>query len=325
MDKPYDLLLQGDHDNATALDDLLLDPERPPDSTWVFKSDVWIPGEAHLEEAMEEEKLSTANSLDVVSYMQVIATTKKEATFLHSASSDCSTFVTAHLPLKDASDDTSQRHLSFSRHTPLENFMYGPEEPNMFSNGGSTVNSTESFHNCQFDQCSEKGNSMDNIKGRAEEKLRAMQNNLMIDSPSTQYYSVQTDQLRKEVQKPPTTAGICLEDLKAVFHLERPHAERRLRLKRTTFSNLSRHYGISKWPFRTIRDAKNRMMANEILLSNRSVSKDRCRKIKEQQRLLNGVITLIYADPRESRDSNTLAVLLRIVEARESLPKCSKL
>lgn len=130
---------------------------------------------------------------------------------------------------------------------------------------------------------------------------------------------------RKQVQKPPTTAGISLDDLKAVFHLERPQAEKMLRLKRTTFSNLSRHYGIAKWPFRTIRDAMNRMKANESLLSSKGVSKERRRKIIEQQRLLKGVIALIYSDPKESRDSNTLAVLLRIVASRETGSRYSEL
>lgn len=125
------------------------------------------------------------------------------------------------------------------------------------------------------------------------------------------------DSSRRDVQKPPTTRNISLQDLKAVFHLERPQAEKVLRLKRTTFSNLSRHYGISKWPFRTIRDAYNRMNANNTLLRGGSISKDRRRKITEQQRLLHGVVRLIYSEPRESRDSNTLAVLLKIVEARE--------
>ncbi|PXF47388.1 hypothetical protein BWQ96_02868 [Gracilariopsis chorda] len=32
--------------------------------------------------------------------------------------------------------------------------------------------------------------------------------------------------VKKEIQKPPTTAGITLDDLKAVFHLERPKAEK---------------------------------------------------------------------------------------------------
>lgn len=122
----------------------------------------------------------------------------------------------------------------------------------------------------------------------------------------------------RQVQKPPTTEHLTLEDLKAVFHLERPKAEKMLKLKRTTFSNLSRHYGISKWPFRTIRDALNRMEANKRLLDNSSVSKERRRKLMRQQRLLHDVIDLIYKDPRHSRDSNTLAVLLMIVAAKDN-------
>lgn len=128
-------------------------------------------------------------------------------------------------------------------------------------------------------------------------------------------------ELGKNVAKPPTTAGIHLEDLKKVFHLERPKAEKELQLKRTTFSNLSRHFGISKWPYRTLRDVQKRFSANESLLACGSISKEKRRKLLEQQKLLNGVVELIYADPRESRDSNTLAVLLRIVAARENRTK----
>ncbi|PXF47389.1 hypothetical protein BWQ96_02869 [Gracilariopsis chorda] len=62
----------------------------------------------------------------------------------------------------------------------------------------------------------------------------------------------------------------------------------------------------------------NRMKANENLLQNRSLSKEKRRKLREQQRMLSGVIDLIYSDPKESKDSNTLAVLLRIVAAREN-------
>jgi RWP-RK domain len=118
-------------------------------------------------------------------------------------------------------------------------------------------------------------------------------------------------------QKPPTTAGITLEDLKAVFHLHRPEAERRLNLKRTTFSNLSRHYGISKWPFRTLRDADNRILHNEKLIVTGSLSRDRKSKIQTQQRRLRAVKALMYEEPCLSKDSNTLSTLLKLVESRE--------
>lgn len=122
---------------------------------------------------------------------------------------------------------------------------------------------------------------------------------------------------RKKVQKPPTTAGITLDNLKAVFGLERPEAEKRLGLKRTTFSNLSRYYGISKWPFRTIRDATNRKKANEISLRDKNLSKEKRKKLLRQQMNLQGVINLMYSDPSQSKDSNTLAVLMNIVSSRE--------
>lgn len=124
------------------------------------------------------------------------------------------------------------------------------------------------------------------------------------------------DEYHREFSKPPTTARITLEDLKKVFDLERPKAEKKLNLKRTTFSNLSRHFGISKWPYRTIRDVRNRQHANEVILRQGSISKEKRRKLLEQQKNLDAVIDLIYTDPTESRDSNTLAVLLKIVEAR---------
>lgn len=120
------------------------------------------------------------------------------------------------------------------------------------------------------------------------------------------------------VQKPPTTSGITLNDLKAVFHLHRPEAERRLKLKRTTFSNLSRHYGIAKWPFRTLRDAEKRMMHNEKILRRGGISPEKRQKILEQQRHLRAVQLLMYEEPHQSKDSNTLSVLLQLVANRES-------
>lgn len=123
---------------------------------------------------------------------------------------------------------------------------------------------------------------------------------------------------KKKVQKPPTTAGITLDNLKAVFGLERPEAEKRLGLKRTTFSNLSRFYGISKWPFRTIRDASNRKKANERLLRDTTLSNEKRKKLLRQQAHLQGVINLMYSDPSQSKDSNTLAVLMNIVSSREN-------
>lgn len=125
------------------------------------------------------------------------------------------------------------------------------------------------------------------------------------------------DKQQREFAKPPKTANICLEDLKRVFHLERPQAEKALNLKRTTFSNLSRHFGISKWPYRTIRDVQNRREANAKILHDGDISNDKRRKLLEQQDNLKEVIDLIYKDPTESRDSHTLSVLLKIVEARK--------
>lgn len=118
--------------------------------------------------------------------------------------------------------------------------------------------------------------------------------------------------------KPPTTAKIRLDDLKKVFHLERPKAEKYLNLKRTTFSNLSRHFGISKWPYRTLRDVQKRRQANESLLCKGSISKEKRRKLLQQQCNLSEVVNLIYDDPTESRDSNTLAVLLKMVDSRRN-------
>lgn len=121
----------------------------------------------------------------------------------------------------------------------------------------------------------------------------------------------------KTTQKPPTTVGISLEHLKDVFHLHRPEAERKLNLKRTTFSNLSRHFGISKWPFRTLRDADKRLKHNHALLRKPSTSREKRRKLEAQQRRLRAVKELMYAEPHQSKDSNTLSVLLTLVEERE--------
>lgn len=147
---------------------------------------------------------------------------------------------------------------------------------------------------------------------------------LLLDSPCFGETSHMSDRSslsrsrRKGFAKPPTTARIRLEDLKKVFHLERPKAEKFLSLKRTTFSNLSRHFGISKWPYRTIRDVEKRREANNVMLHNGGISKEKRRKLIEQQRNLVGVVKLIYEDPTESRDSNTLAVLLKMVDSRRN-------
>lgn len=121
----------------------------------------------------------------------------------------------------------------------------------------------------------------------------------------------------KATQKPPTTVGISLGHLKEVFHLHRPEAERKLNLKRTTFSNLSRHFGISKWPFRTLRDADKRLKHNSMVLRKPSTSREKRRKLEVQQRRLRAVKDLMYSEPHQSKDSNTLAVLLTLVEQRE--------
>lgn len=122
----------------------------------------------------------------------------------------------------------------------------------------------------------------------------------------------------KVFQKPPTTLNISLENLKEVFHLHRPEAERHLNLKRTTFSNLSRYYGISKWPFRTLRDADKRITHNRELLQRPSTSREKRRKLEIQQRRLRAVKDLMYSEPHQSKDSNTLSVLLSLVAAREN-------
>lgn len=121
----------------------------------------------------------------------------------------------------------------------------------------------------------------------------------------------------KAPQKPPTTAGIGLEQLKEVFHLHRTEAESHLQLKRTTFSNLSRFYGVSKWPYRTLRDADKRMAHNIDLLSRPSTSCEKRRKLEVQQWHLQAVKELMYKEPQQSKDSNTIAVLLQIVAERE--------
>lgn len=131
------------------------------------------------------------------------------------------------------------------------------------------------------------------------------------------HYALRKLQKVRAVQKPPTTAGITLEDLKSVFHLHRPEAEKRLNLKRTTFSNLSRHFGISKWPFRTLRDAEKRMSHNENILKKTGLSQEKKRKILDQQRHLRAVKALMYNEPHQSKDSNTLSALLKLVGDRE--------
>lgn len=122
---------------------------------------------------------------------------------------------------------------------------------------------------------------------------------------------------RKIVKKPPMTKGIEINMLKSLFGMKRTCAQKHLNLKRTTFSNLCRYYGIPKWPYRTLRDANTRMQANDKLLLT-SLSPARASKLCHEQVLLKKVISLIYNNPRASRNSNTLAALKSMTEGQEN-------
>lgn len=320
MEKSYDLFLQDEHDNVTALDDLLNCSERQDDTDWNFKNDLLHSDGSRLEDIVAvDTRDSISESLEDASYLNA-ACTKQENVEAKTSSTGSFTFENLDHELKPNSFALHGANVSSSASKSTKCMSYGTDEPSRSSADVSKYTVLQEDH---IGYHSENCTSVGGTDGDLGEKLRSMQSIYAVNSNTPKRASCTGLQVRKEVQKPPTTAGIGLKDLKAVFHLERPKAEKKLRLKRTTFSNLSRHYGISKWPFRTIRDAMNRMEANEHLLGNRSLSKARRRKLAEQQRLLRGVIDLIYADPRESRDSNTLAVLLSNV-ARDSPPKYSE-
>lgn len=325
MEKSYDLFLQDEHDNVTALDDLLNCPERPGDADWNFKHDLLPPDGSHLVDIVAGDSGdSISESLEDDSYLD--GNCKKQENV------EAKTFSTASFTFENLDNEVKantideqgapvpETNVSSSARKSAESMSYETDELSRSTADESQYEELYNGSNVFSDNCS----SVRRITGDLGEKLRSFHSVYGVNYDGVKRLGCNGFALRKEVQKPPTTAGIGLEDLKAVFHLERPKAEKKLRLKRTTFSNLSRHYGISKWPFRTIRDAMNRMEANEDVLGNRSLSKSRRRKLGEQQRLLRGVIDLIYTDPRESRDSNTLAVLLNNV-AKQSPPKCSEI
>lgn len=316
MDKPY-FLLQSEHDSTTAIDDILNCSER--DDAWAFKHDLLVADDsARICDMVDARKPALAGPLDAVPFLHDVYT-KEES--VEEESVDAKSSCANSFPFPGLGE------------------LAKPHRPDLVPAGGSPAHDNQSAGNSQDltalstapsipftnneegernDYCSENEQPIECWDGCLDDKIPGVHQHLDYSSNVPGRPDNSNCRTRKEVQKPPTTAGIGLEDLKAVFHLERPKAEKQLRLKRTTFSNLSRHYGISKWPFRTIRDAMNRMKANQKLLTHRNVSKERQRKLVEQQRLLTGVIKLIYSDPKESRDSNTLAVLLRIVASRES-------
>lgn len=323
MEKPYQLFYHGENDSITALDDLLLCTERHNDNAWPFKGDMLSPSQHQLDDHRLDDKPIPDESLAGIPYLHDVSTVKQQPALLqntlHPNSPD------THLNPTDMSTCVQTRPIKPSPPSDksTSSLANGSGAQSTLSIGGT---GSESEQNAGQHYCSsESEKSLDFSTKQFSDKLRDVPSKFAIYADDMRYTDSHASPARREVQKPPTTAGIGLEDLKAVFHLERPKAERKLRLKRTTFSNLSRHYGISKWPFRTIRDARNRMKANAGSLSNRSLSKERRRKLMEQQRLLDGVIKLIYSDPRESRDSNTLAVLLRIVAARENRSRYSEL
>lgn len=315
MEKPCDLFLQEDGDNATALDDLLSGSGRQEDAEWHFKSDFLTVVSPRFDEISDVERSETiSESFEESHCLESLETKPSGVSEAKTSENNIVTFEKYNNRLREMTKEESYLEPISSNSSSIG-----------VANQGSTTMSTLSSDVSRYNQG--KNEEMNEELGQPnascsetniEQTVRSIQRRYSFWSDDVERNVMRGSSIRKEVQKPPTTAGIGLDDLKAVFHLERPKAEKKLRLKRTTFSNLSRHYGISKWPFRTIRDATNRMEANRRLLMNRSVSKERQRKLSEQQRLLSGVIELIYSDPRESRDSNTLAVLLRIVAARES-------
>lgn len=316
MERNYELFVNDD-DNVTALDDILNASER---QDWNFKSDVLNPVYCKSE-AVAEDADSISETLCEITYLHEYAS-ESETIGSNIPSSESFSLESLHSTGNLYTIHEDQGNASSSESVSRVDDSYGAEPLTPLSScmppylDGDQVPSNNTLMSNALPSVSETNleQRIKSIQNCFVENLKVVNNNRACDGA-----------IRKEVQKPPTTAGIGLEDLKAVFHLERPKAEKKLCLKRTTFSNLSRHYGISKWPFRTIRDAMNRMQANSRMLKNRNISEERQRKLCEQQRLLAGVINLIYSHPHESRDSNTLAVLLRIVAARESPSKFSEI
>lgn len=339
MDNSHHVSAQVSNDHDSALDDLFQHTEN---EYWTLKSDSFCTDDTALEsfdpttaydsfhDTFQLEHLQDTNGSNVFgslkdeppmrsvspSELDQLFSQEKQ-TFLpnegqksyRSASPPCSSETALQRDLTKQTPH-NQPHGPTSSQTPLTSFI--PRTRLIIDNSraqpwksepyGETIESPNETMINHFSQSVNSGHASDSEKASDRNSDRSF---------------ISWDKQQREFAKPPKTANICLEDLKRVFHLERPQAEKALNLKRTTFSNLSRHFGISKWPYRTIRDVQNRREANAKVLNDGDISNDKRRKLLEQQDNLKEVIDLIYKDPTESRDSHTLSVLLKIVEARK--------
>lgn len=316
MEKPYEIFPADEADAPTYLADLLEYQGRSSETPWATKQDLLVQDECHIADIVSGTQESMeSDMLEDRSYFPEICS-KEESTEAENYSATSLDYEALEYPLRDKIVEADE---SSSPRTQVASSGSKSEDSSSFDTGDpGGLSAEDSAYEASFDAntiyseyCSEYAQT-----SSCDQRTASFRNGIGNHLSNKQRHKYSFFPTQKEVQKPPTTAGIDLEHLKAVFHFERPKAEKELQLKRTTFSNLSRHYGISKWPFRTIRDARNRMEANDVLLRNRSLSKSRHRKLLEQQKQLKDVIKLIYSDPRQSRDTNTLAVLLSKVAQR---------
>lgn len=324
MEKTYEVFFPDGVGTVTYLDDFFAGPDRPNETSWNLKQDPLIQDGCPLadivsgtHEPVEEDILQNATYLGGIC-------TKGDTVEAKTFSEASLTFATLEYDVKGNVIGMEERSLpetvaDSSASKSEESASYDTGDPSASSIEESAPQSPSDGNIAYSKYCSEYARS-----SGGGQRGTSFQSLYGIRSAGVERHRRSGYPSRKKVPKPPSAKDKNLDDLRGVFHMARPKAEKKLDLKRTTFSCLNRHYGISKWPFRTIRDAVNRMEANEVLLRNRSLSKSRRRKLQEQQRLLLGVIRLIYSDPQQSRDANTLAVLLNTVDQNSS-PEWSEL
>lgn len=311
MDWSHDFPFQSfDGDQFSVLDDFLNSSEKP---LWNFRTD--LPDTEGKLDYFDPTKIDDPNANAIPNPISCKAgsggyaepdESKSVVKSLFSAPS----LVTQTLPLENPRSSVS---LPIESSSVLSPYHAASSEYITTNMSESSKNMTSQDETNLDDQCFTSSCTESQLSAGVNVYCDIENSNV---TDRSDYNGSDGENSQKDFTKPPTTAGITLDDLKEVFDLERPKAEKHLNLKRTTFSNLSRHFGISKWPYRTIRDVRNRQKANDDILQRGNISKEKRRKLLEQQRNLEDVIELIYSDPTESRDSNTLAVLLKIVESR---------
>ena len=123
----------------------------------------------------------------------------------------------------------------------------------------------------------------------------------------------------QHINRPPQKLSkafkISCKTLVENFHLPRKVVERKLSIKRTTFTLLRSRHGITRWPYRLFRDIDNRVERNNVRMS--SVGPEECLLLKVENENLKGIKPLIRSNPGLSRNGVTIDALLRHVSQQQ--------